>query len=100
MGNVPENGQSTWARHRASMSCQEAAQRKQDFEVGVFADPVYFGQFPDSVRARVPYLPEIPDELVLSLSYLGFSANESACFVKYCPPHHPLDLSIRLICRH
>ncbi|BDA45965.1 beta-glucosidase 6 [Coccomyxa sp. Obi] len=47
---------------------QEAAQRKQDFEVGVFADAVYFGQFPDSVRARVPYLPEIPDDLAQDLA--------------------------------
>lgn len=45
---------------------QEAAQRRIDFDIGLYVDPVYFGQFPDSVRARVPYLPEIPDDLVLS----------------------------------
>ena len=43
---------------------QAAAQRKRDFIMGVFADPIYLGQFPDSVRARVPYLPEITPDLV------------------------------------
>ena len=35
-----------------------------DFEVGVYMDPIFFGQFPDSVRARLPYLPEITPKLV------------------------------------
>ena len=46
------------------LHAQAAAQRKPDFELGVFADPIYFGQFPDSVRARLPHLPEISPELV------------------------------------
>ncbi len=49
------------------MYTQAAAQRKTDFELGVFADPIYFGQFPDSVRARIPYLPELSPELVACL---------------------------------
>ncbi|BDA42218.1 beta-glucosidase 1A [Coccomyxa sp. Obi] len=45
-----------------------AAQRRLDFVLGLFADPVYLGQFPDSVKARVPYLPEITPELATALN--------------------------------
>ncbi|EIE24321.1 glycoside hydrolase [Coccomyxa subellipsoidea C-169] len=44
-----------------------AAQRKMDFEVGVYMDPIFFGQFPDSVRARLPYLPDITPKLADAL---------------------------------
>ena len=46
------------------MMFQAATQQKRDFILGVFADPIYFGQFPDSVRARVPHLPDITPDLV------------------------------------
>ncbi len=49
---------------------QAAAQRKMDFEVGVYMDPIFFGQFPDSVRARLPYLPKITPELVSTNAHI------------------------------
>ena len=52
---------------------QAAAERKMEFEFGVFAHPIFFGQFPESVRARLPYLPEISPELVTTL-FLASSA--------------------------
>lgn len=39
-------------------SLQEAAQRHLDFSLGLFADPVFKGDYPDSVRLRVPKLPK------------------------------------------
>ena len=79
-------GENVILRQHTKLRChaQEAAQRKQDFEVGVFADPVYFGQFPDSVRARVPYLPDIPDKLVKCLLY-SIVCSVPACLC-YSPP--------------
>ena len=54
---------------------QAAVIRKMEFEYGIFADPIFFGQFPDSVRARLPYLPEISPELVLVPNLCPFDRN-------------------------
>ena len=43
---------------------QEAANRKMEYMLGVFADPIYFGDYPASVKARVSVLQPISSELV------------------------------------
>ena len=37
---------------------QAAAERHIEFQVGLYADPLYLGDYPASVRERVPGLPE------------------------------------------
>ncbi|CAL8468093.1 g7632 [Coccomyxa elongata] len=69
-GKISMNLNSDWAIpfHENDELDKGAAQRRLDFTLGLFADPVYLGQFPDSVRARVPYLPEITPELATALN--------------------------------
>ena len=43
---------------------QAAAQRMVEFWLGTFADPIYLGDWPASVKARIPYIPAITPELV------------------------------------
>ena len=43
---------------------QEAATRKMEYMLGTFADPIYFGDYPASVKQRVSVLHEITPELV------------------------------------
>ena len=43
---------------------QEAATRKMEYMLGLFADPIYFGDYPASVKERVSVLQEITPELV------------------------------------
>ena len=43
---------------------QAAAQRMVEFWLGTFADPIYLGDWPASVKARIPYIPTITPELV------------------------------------
>ena len=46
----------------SSLSDQEAAQRALEFFLGWFADPIYFGDYPESMRERVKdRLPEFTD---------------------------------------
>ncbi len=35
-----------------------------EFWLGTFADPIYLGDWPASVKARIPYIPAITPELV------------------------------------
>lgn len=35
---------------------QEAAQRHIDFTLGIYADPIFKGDYPDSVKQRVKHL--------------------------------------------
>ena len=44
---------------------QAAAQRMVEFWLGTFADPIYLGDWPESVKARIPYIPKINPELVI-----------------------------------
>ena len=46
---------------------QEAAQRNLDFVLGIYADPIYLGDYPASVRHRIPDLPEFTAEQRASL---------------------------------
>jgi len=48
-----------------SQADKDAAQRYIDFRLGAFADPIWFGKWPDSVKERVPanILPAIPANL-------------------------------------
>ncbi len=46
---------------------QEAAQRNLDFILGIYADPIFLGDYPASVRERVPDLPEFTAEQIASL---------------------------------
>ena len=50
-----------------ALGFQAAAQRRLEFMLGSFADPLYKGQWPDSVLARVPSLPTITDDQVWAL---------------------------------
>ena len=38
---------------------QAAAERKVEFMAGIFGDPLYLGDWPASVKQRVPTLPAI-----------------------------------------
>lgn len=51
---------------RPFWSVQAAAQRMVEFWLGTFADPIYLGDWPASVKARIPYIPTITPELVRS----------------------------------
>ncbi len=35
-----------------------------EFWLGTFADPIYFGDWPASVKARIPFIPQITPDLV------------------------------------
>ena len=43
---------------------QDAANRKMEYMLGVFADPIYFGDYPASIKERVSVLQPISSELV------------------------------------
>ena len=47
------------------MAMQVAAQRMVEYWLGTFADPIYFGDWPESVKARIPYIPKITPGLVI-----------------------------------
>ena len=49
---------------------QDAAERKMEFMLGAFADPIFKGDFPASVKQRITFLPQITPQLVSSS--LGF----------------------------
>ena len=44
------------------MILQAAAQRYLDFNLGVYADPCFLGDYPESVRKAVPALPKFTKE--------------------------------------
>ncbi len=46
---------------------QEAAQRNLDFILGIYADPIFLGDYPASVRSRITDLPEFTPEQRASL---------------------------------
>jgi len=52
--------------HHAAM--QAAAQRHLDFALGLYADPIYLGDYPQSVKALVPSLPALSDHEKASLN--------------------------------
>eukprot|EP00884_Botryococcus_braunii_P006572 jgi/Botrbrau1/15916/Bobra.40_1s0097.2 len=85
-GKISMNLNCEWANpYSDSPEDKEAAQRHLDFIFGVFADPVYFGDYPASVRAALPDLPTFTEEqrklLVGSMDY--FSLNHyTTKFVK------------------
>ena len=35
-----------------------------EFWLGTFADPIYLGDWPESVKSRIPFIPKITPELV------------------------------------
>ena len=55
---------------QSAMTMQAAAQRMVEFWLGTFADPIYLGDWPESVKARIPYIPKINPELVI-LNFVG-----------------------------
>ena len=73
-----------------SLAVQAAAQRMVEFWLGTFADPIYFGDWPASVKARIPFIPEITPDLVSLCPFtvrvgaiclqdtLGFSVSQTA----------------------
>lgn len=44
------------------MLLQEAAQRNLDFQLGLYADPCFLGDYPASIREAVPALPSFTEE--------------------------------------
>lgn len=52
----------TWLAHEGDI-VQAAVQNYYDFHIGVYADPLFFGNFPASVlAAKIPGLSLTPDE--------------------------------------
>ena len=47
---------------RERMCAQAAAQRYLDFNLGLYADPIFLGDYPASVRKAVPALPHLTSE--------------------------------------
>ncbi|BDA42217.1 beta-glucosidase 34 [Coccomyxa sp. Obi] len=45
-----------------------AAQRRMEFQMGSFAEPIYKGDFPESVKQRITYLPKIVPQLAADLN--------------------------------
>lgn len=41
---------------------QDAAERKIEFMAGIFGDPLWLGDWPPAVRARIPYLPKFSSQ--------------------------------------
>ena len=52
---------------RGVYGVQAAANRKLEYMLGVFADPIYFGDYPASVKERISVLQPISPELVRML---------------------------------
>jgi beta-glucosidase len=50
------------------LGMQDAAQRKMEFMLGAFADPIFKGDFPASVKQRISFLPQITPQLVVPCS--------------------------------
>ncbi|CAL8463585.1 g3119 [Coccomyxa elongata] len=50
-----------------SQADADAAQRKIEFMLGAFADPIFFGDFPASVKQRISYLPQITSQMAADL---------------------------------
>ena len=50
-----------------SFAMQAAASRHLDFILGLYADPIYLGDYPQSVKDRVPSLPALTDQEKASL---------------------------------
>ena len=56
---------------------QAAAERNMLFSIGLYADPLYFGDYPTAVRERVPHLqrftPAERDALVNSVDFYAMN---------------------------
>ncbi|BDA42216.1 beta-glucosidase 1B [Coccomyxa sp. Obi] len=68
----------------------EAAQKKNEFMVGSYADPIYLGDFPASVKDCIPFLPKITPQLAADL-------NGSADFFAlnyYTSMYHPEEIVV------
>ncbi len=56
---------------------QAAAERNMLFSIGLYADPLYFGDYPAAVRQRVPHLqrftPAERDALVNSIDFYAMN---------------------------
>lgn len=66
-----EIGARVCVKSRGPTVLQEAAQRRMEFQLGSFAEPIYKGDFPESVKQRIAYLPKItPQQVFSSLPFL------------------------------
>ncbi|KAK9827612.1 hypothetical protein WJX81_006199 [Elliptochloris bilobata] len=62
-GKIGMNINSDWSEPFSSSSQdQAAADRKVEFMAGIFGDPLYLGDWPASVKQRVPNLPTITSD--------------------------------------
>jgi beta-glucosidase len=58
---------------------QEAAERYWEFQAGVYADPIFKGDYPASVKLRVPstilprITPELKKDLLNSVDYYAMN---------------------------
>ncbi|CAL5223968.1 g6575 [Coccomyxa viridis] len=69
-GKISINLNSDWGEPYSASSPADkaAAQRMVEFWLGTFADPIYLGDWPASVKARIPYIPTITPELAKALN--------------------------------
>ncbi|CAK0738170.1 hypothetical protein CVIRNUC_001004 [Coccomyxa viridis] len=68
-GKISINLNSDWGEpYSSSAADKAAAQRMVEFWLGTFADPIYLGDWPESVKARIPYIPKINPELAKALN--------------------------------
>ncbi|BDA42215.1 beta-glucosidase 1A [Coccomyxa sp. Obi] len=55
----------------------DAAQRRMEYELGMFADPIYKGDYPASMKQRISFLPKITPQLAHdlngSMDYFGLN---------------------------
>lgn len=89
------NGDATYPWDPEEPKDIEAANRKIEFAISWFADPVYFGKYPDSMRKQLgDRLPEFTDEesLMLKGSNDFYGMNHyTADYVKHGDGNPPLD---------
>jgi beta-glucosidase len=60
-----ENARRVWTAclvRGSSCAAQAAAQRHLVFQVGLFADPIFFGDYPLMIKSRVPHLRQFTPE--------------------------------------
>ncbi|KAK9917352.1 hypothetical protein WJX75_003452 [Coccomyxa subellipsoidea] len=68
-GKISINLNCDWAQPlTGAPSDADAAQRKMEFMLGAFADPIFKGDFPASVKQRISFLPQITPQLAADLN--------------------------------
>ncbi len=88
--------------HMNDMAAQEAAVRYFEFQTGLYADPMFKGDYPESVKRRVPdsilprISPELKKDLLNSTDIYGVN-HYTAMHAPILP--QPLTSSVTLRCQ-